>query len=145
MGVVLGSTIRPAWAVKGLAISRSRKGHVRNFVPQRGYSTQPRVSTLGILHQERRALKGRQIERPSKAESDFDGTSQLRTLTFARPQVRASSGTPISRPFRASRFLGDFPGLKPWAEFCSPCGAGRRSIHKELTKKHMPFTNQIIP
>jgi hypothetical protein len=26
---------------------------------RRGYSTQPRVSTLGILHHERRALKGR--------------------------------------------------------------------------------------
>ena len=28
------------------------------FVPRRGYSTRPRVSTLGIVHRERRALKG---------------------------------------------------------------------------------------
>ena len=37
-------------------------------MPRRGYRTQPRVSTLGIVHQERRAMKGRQIERPNKAE-----------------------------------------------------------------------------
>ncbi len=34
-----------------------------------------RVSTLGIVHQERRALKGRQIERPNQAETGSDGTS----------------------------------------------------------------------
>ncbi len=39
------------------------------FVPRRGYRTQPKVSALGIVHQERRALKGRQIERPNKAEA----------------------------------------------------------------------------
>ena len=42
-------------------------------MPRRGYRTQPRVSTLGIVHQERRALKGRQIERPNKAEVGSDG------------------------------------------------------------------------
>jgi hypothetical protein len=26
----------------------------------------------------------------------------------------------ISRPFRANRFIGCFPGLKPWAKFFSP-------------------------
>jgi hypothetical protein len=29
----------------------------------------------------------------------------------------------ISRPFRANRFIGCFPGLKPWAKFFSPSGA----------------------
>jgi hypothetical protein len=29
----------------------------------------------------------------------------------------------ISRPFRANRFIGCFPGLKPWAKFFSPPGA----------------------
>ena len=38
----------------------------------RGYRTQPRVLTLGIVHQERGALKGRQIEPPDKAEMGFD-------------------------------------------------------------------------
>jgi hypothetical protein len=28
-----------------------------------------------------------------------------------------------SRPFRTNRFLGYFPGLKPWAESYSPSGA----------------------
>ncbi len=50
--------------------------------------------------------RGRQIERPNKAEAGFDGPigarSQLRTLTFARQQVRVSSGTRISRPFSTS-------------------------------------------
>src|ERR1700693_4461979 len=27
----------------------------------------------------------------------------------------------ISRPFRANRFIGCFPGLKPWGESYSPC------------------------
>ena len=31
------------------------------------------VSTLGIVHHERRALKGRQIERPNKGETGSDG------------------------------------------------------------------------
>ena len=29
----------------------------------------------------------------------------------------------ISRPFRANRFIGCFPGLKPWAKFFGPSGA----------------------
>jgi hypothetical protein len=29
----------------------------------------------------------------------------------------------ISRPFRANRFIGCFPGLKPWAKVFSPSGA----------------------
>ena len=30
----------------------------------------------------------------------------------------------IWRPFRAHRSGWPVPGLKPWAEFCSPFGAG---------------------
>ena len=29
---------------------------------------------------------------------------------------------PFGRPFRAISFLLSFPGLKPWAVFCSPVG-----------------------
>jgi hypothetical protein len=96
------------------------------FAPQ-GLRTQPRVLTLGIVHQEPRALtrrylvapcwentrsaglevlKGRQTDRPDKVEAVgwFNcRTSQLRTLTYARQEVRTSSGTRISRPFRANR------------------------------------------
>jgi hypothetical protein len=36
--------------------------------PEGGYRTQPRVSTLGTDQPTRRALKGRQIERPNKVE-----------------------------------------------------------------------------
>ena len=64
----------------------SRSPWLLCFVPRRGYRTQPRVSTLGIVHQERRAPKGRQIERPNKMEAVgwFNcRKSQLRTLTFA--------------------------------------------------------------
>jgi hypothetical protein len=43
------------------------------IVPRRGYRSQPRVSTLGIVHQERRTLKGRQVERPNKAQAESDG------------------------------------------------------------------------
>jgi hypothetical protein len=54
-------------------------------LPQRDYRTQPRVSTLGTVHPERRALKGRQIERSSNVEvrSNCD-TFQSRTLIFAQ-------------------------------------------------------------
>ena len=35
-------------------------------------------------------------------------------------------------PFQGASFWGAlFPGLKPWAEFCSPFGAGRRSGNTE--------------
>jgi hypothetical protein len=37
-------------------------------VARKGYRIQPRVSTLGIVHQELRALKGAQIERPNMAK-----------------------------------------------------------------------------
>jgi hypothetical protein len=40
----------------------------RKFAPRRGWRTQPRVSTLGTDQLERRALKGRQSERPNKVE-----------------------------------------------------------------------------
>jgi hypothetical protein len=40
----------------------------RRALPRRGYMTQPRVSTLGTDHPERRALKGRQIKSTNKAE-----------------------------------------------------------------------------
>jgi hypothetical protein len=38
------------------------------FAPRRGWRAQPRVSTLGTDQPTRRALKGRQIERPNKVE-----------------------------------------------------------------------------
>ena len=96
-----------------MAVARHEVPVIRKIgpcsVPRRGYRTQPRVSTLGIVDQERRALKGRQIERPKKVGSvvgwSNGRTSQWRTLTFAWQWVRASSGTRISRPFRANRLF----------------------------------------
>ena len=49
--------------------------YVEKFLPQRGKRTQPRVSTLGTATQ-RRALKGRQIERTNNccpAIADLSG------------------------------------------------------------------------
>jgi hypothetical protein len=47
-------------------------GHLQKsrpeFAPRRGWRAQPRVSTLGTDQPTRRALKGRQIERPNKVE-----------------------------------------------------------------------------
>ena len=73
-------------------------------MPRRpGYGTQPRVSTLGIVHQERRALNGRQIERPNKAEAGADRpvvarpNCALRLLRGNRCELHPVSA---SRPFR---------------------------------------------
>jgi hypothetical protein len=53
---------------------RSREGSARGFNP---------VSTLGTDHPERRALKGRQIERTNKAEVETScSTSQLCALVL---------------------------------------------------------------
>jgi hypothetical protein len=53
-------------------------------MPRRGYRTQPKVSTLGIVHQERPALKGAPDRTSQKGGNGSDGsTSQLRTLTLA--------------------------------------------------------------
>ena len=73
---------------------------------RRGYRTQPRVSTLGIVHQERRALEGRQIERSNKAD-----TSQL-ALGLLRGNRCELVGTIISRPFRANRLFLKIPRVE---------------------------------
>jgi hypothetical protein len=79
----------------------------------------PRVSTLGTNQPERRALKGRQIERTSNVKASSNcSTSQLRILIFAA----IVSGHPLAPSGRTRLFWG-FPGLKPRAESCSPFGA----------------------
>jgi hypothetical protein len=52
----------------------------------------------------RRALKGRQIERTNHTNAGCPCNMPI--CSFARS----------SRPFRAKRFIGWFPGLKPWAK-----------------------------
>jgi hypothetical protein len=82
-------------------------------VPRRGYRTQPRVSTLGIVHQERHALKGRQIERPNKAVAGSDGPIVARPIAHsARQLVQASSGTRISRRFQGEPFILRVPRVE---------------------------------
>src|SRR5580704_8140449 len=48
----------------------------------------------------------------------------------------------ISRPFRANRFIGCFPGLKPWAKFFSPSGA---SLRFKLRLSCLPFWGRGRP
>jgi hypothetical protein len=62
----------------------------------------PRVATLGTDHPERRALKGRQIERPNKVEA---GPMANWKLMFAHQSVRDSSCSRISRPFKGEPFI----------------------------------------
>ena len=59
------------FAPKGL--SATILGPRLSFCAPQGLQNSAQVSTLGIVHQERRALKGRQIERPNKAEAGSDG------------------------------------------------------------------------
>jgi hypothetical protein len=91
----------------------------------------------------RRALKGRQIRRirnrrkehiylgaaiaPLCAGAHYfshrEIVSLLTNTLFLFGSNRTHLAHVISRPFRANRFFGCFPGLKPWAESYSPCGA----------------------
>jgi hypothetical protein len=70
--------------------------------PEGANKTQPGVSTPGTDHQR---------VKPERAPGE-------------RPGTRTHKIVP-SRPFRANRLTGRFPGLKPWAEFFSPFGAAR--------------------
>ena len=44
---------------------------------------------------------------------------------------------PLGRPFRAISLCVSFPGLKPWAVFCSP--VGRLELDKKMSKLQGPF------
>jgi hypothetical protein len=87
--------------------------------PRRGYRTQPRVSTLGNLKNERFALKGR------------EATDELAPIAAGKIRVREKRayfhvantfGLPPLQLQGAS--LGELlPGLKPWAEPSGPFGA----------------------
>jgi hypothetical protein len=66
----------------GLDIAES---HVGKFLPQRGQEDSAQGFNPGNRHPERRALKGRQIERTNNAKVGSKlYTSQLRTLVFAQ-------------------------------------------------------------
>ena len=188
------------------------------FCARRGYGSQPRVSTRGIVPQERRALKGapdrtsqqggngasfiryphlsplqgepfifegsqggnpgltsvapsgqasRSIYRANPGLGCFAPKGLEATILGLRPlfcapkglRISAQGFNPWNRPPRATRPEGgarsnvptrrkrcklhqvpaslalsgrtvyfEGPGLKPWADFCSPCGAGL-SVH----------------
>ena len=111
---------------------RKAVGHILWLRPfcaaQGGYRTQPRVSTLGIVHQTRRALNGRQIARPNKVEAG--STVQLEHVRIAHSDFCAAIGASFAwvpaslAPSGRTVYYEGSPGLKPWAEFCSPFGAG---------------------
>jgi hypothetical protein len=61
----LGREVRRDALPWGLDIYRRSRPEL---APRRGWRAQPRVSTLGTDQPTRRALKGRQIERPNKVE-----------------------------------------------------------------------------
>jgi hypothetical protein len=63
------------------AVSRSSSWGSLFCAPQ-GLESSAQGFNPGSRPPKRRALKGRQTERPNHAEAGPDGTSQLRTLTF---------------------------------------------------------------
>jgi hypothetical protein len=74
-------------------------------MPQRGYRTQPRVSTLGTTIPERRALKGRQIESTNNAEVEINGTHVIAHSQFAQlAQIRSWSVPPSDIAGRVLRY-----------------------------------------
>jgi hypothetical protein len=74
------------------------------------------------------------LSRRSGARWSNCSRSQLRTLTFRRPSGASFIWYPHLLPYEGEPFLLRVPRvetwLKPWAEFCSPCGAGPRSIYR---------------
>ena len=90
------------------------------FLPQRGWRTQPRVSTLGTATQIcDYALKRRQIfQRTTQRESRIELLHvSICAFNFVRAAMGArfilSAFTPSA--FRANSFILSFPGLKPRA------------------------------
>jgi hypothetical protein len=57
-------------------------------VPRRGYRTQPRVSTQGIVHQERRALTRRYLVAPCWKNTRSAGLEVLKGRQVERPNKR---------------------------------------------------------
>jgi hypothetical protein len=54
-------------------------------------------------------------------------------------------GRSIWRPFRARRSWWTFPGLKPWAEFCSPCGAQNKGLNpRTVAYSRIPFSFTVF-
>jgi hypothetical protein len=52
------------------------------------------------------------------------GAGRTSSGSRSRLRIRSLPGTPICRPFRTRRVASwEFPGMNPWAELCSPCGA----------------------
>ena len=49
---------------------------------------------------------------------------------------------PFARPFRAISLCVSFPGLKPWAVFCSP--VGRLELAQENVQTPGPFGTKAI-
>jgi hypothetical protein len=63
-------------------------------VPQRGWRTQPRVSTLN-RRPERFALKGRQIERPNNAKVGPVAALSILALMALKPWAESSWSFPL--------------------------------------------------
>ena len=150
-----GTRISRPFSFRGCRSKSLRRGPC--FVPRRGCRTQPRVSTLGIVHQQRRALtrrylvapventvllKGRQIERPNQAEAGSDGPMVARpdcALWLLRSKRRELHLVSASLALQLGRMLVlsvprvetlSSTRLKPWAGFCSPCEASTRSLDR---------------
>ncbi len=87
----------------------------------------------GNRQNKRFALKGREmwvqmkLRWPRKSQS-----AQLGPATIGPSDPAALLGHSIWRPFRARRSWWQFPGLKPWAEVCSPCGAKNKSLSPRI-------------
>ncbi len=80
-----------------------------------------------------------------KSKSAQLGRAGHATIGPSNP-TSALLGRSIWRPFRARRSLGErFPGLKPWAEFCSPSGAQTKASALGLWPTALSEQNHPIP
>jgi hypothetical protein len=73
---------------------------------------------------------------------------KVRVRNWDVPSGPASAwlGRSVWRPFRARRLGGRLPGLKPWAELSSPCGAQNKDpqLEDRLTAEQGASSNWFV-
>ena len=126
-------------------------------LPRRGYRPQPRVSTLGIFKINGFALtrrylvapcwkntrsaglevlKGREMRVPDEARTCCRAKVRVRSWNVRqldhRTRFRLVRTFDLAPPSERVALGAGFPGLKPWAEFCSPFGAQNEGLNPRI-------------
>ena len=91
----------------------------------------------GNPQKKRFALKGQEMRVPDEARTGWPPKSQSAQLGPATigpfgPRFRLLRTFDLAPPSGRAALGGRFPGLKPWAEFCSPFGAQNKGLSPKI-------------